>query len=104
MILPFLSMGASGVISVLANAFPKEVVEMQKAFLSGNVERARQICISLMHITDLLFREGSPSGIKACLNILGIIPDNSRLPMIKVTAQTYKDLETEIARLQEIGI
>ena len=104
MILPFLSMGAAGVISVLSNAFPAEVVEMQKSFLAGNVERARHICISLMHITDLLFREGSPSGIKACLNILGIMPDNSRLPMIPVTLETYKALEAEIELLKQSGI
>ena len=96
--LPLIALGASGVISVVANACPKAFCEMVDFSLKGNFKAAQTAHYKLLEITDALFEEGSPAGAKAALNSLGIIENNLRLPLTGVTKPMY----SKIAKLLEI--
>lgn len=93
---PMIALGAEGVISVVANAFPSDFSQMVNlARNSKNVE-ARDIHYALLQIIDLLFIDGNPAGIKAALKILGVIGNNLRLPMVPVTHDVYLKLADSI--------
>lgn len=90
--LPQLALGLDGVISVLGNAFPKPFSEMIHLALNGNFAEARKIHLKLIEITDALFVEGNPAGVKAALNIKGIIENNLRLPLVPISESTFYKL------------
>ncbi len=96
--LPLLACGAEGVISVVANAFPKDFSEMTRQMRKGNVEKARELHYKLTDITEQLFADGNPAGIKAALDILGICKDYLRLPLVNVNSETQKTLEKLIGK------
>jgi 4-hydroxy-tetrahydrodipicolinate synthase len=91
--LPMISLGGSGVISVVGNAFPRQVSEMVRLALANRWEEARRIHFSLLEIIRQLFTEGSPPGIKAALNILNICENHVRLPLVPVSRSTYAKLD-----------
>ncbi len=95
--LPLMSIGVEGVISVVANAFPKVFSDMVNNMLKGNLIDANKQHYSLIEVIDLLFVEGNPSGIKAALNHLNICEDFVRLPLTKVSDQTKTKLYRAIA-------
>ena len=96
--LPMIACGADGVISVVANAFPKDFSEMTRQILAGNVKQAQQLHYKLIDITEQLFADGNPAGIKAALEILGICKSTIRLPLVEVNAETRKKLEELISK------
>jgi 4-hydroxy-tetrahydrodipicolinate synthase len=83
--LPLIASGADGVISVVANAYPGPFSEMVRLALKGNMEKSREIHYRLTEMTSLLFSEGSPGGVKALLQIMGICEDYLRLPLTGVS-------------------
>ena len=87
--LPMISLGGTGVISVIGNAFPKRYSEMVRLALDNRWEEARSIHYSLIEIIDNLFVEGNPAGVKAALNILNICENYVRLPLTTVSRSTY---------------
>jgi 4-hydroxy-tetrahydrodipicolinate synthase len=91
--LPMISLGGSGVISVVGNAFPRQFSEMVRLALANRWEEARRIHFSLLEIIRQLFTEGSPPGIKAALNILNICENHVRLPLVPVSRSTYAKLD-----------
>lgn len=97
--LPLLALGADGVISVTANAFPKEFSDMVQFGLKGDVKKAREIFFRLMDIIMMLFADGSPAGIKAALEIKGIVANHLRLPLVKVEKNIYSQLNVLIQDL-----
>jgi len=90
--LPMMSLGGSGAISVIGNAFPRQFSEMVRLALANEWDEARRIHFGLLEIIDHLFVEGSPSGIKAALNILNICENHLRLPLVPVSRSTYSRL------------
>lgn len=90
--LPMIAVGASGAISVIANAFPKEFSEMIRLGLQNDFQKASVIQYQLLSMMHALFEEGSPSGVKAVLEILKIIQNNVRLPLATVSKSHYKKL------------
>ena len=94
--LPMLAMGADGVISVVANAFPKEFSEMVRLGMKGKLKSARKIHYNLLDIINALFADGNPAGIKAALDILGLLNNNLRLPLVKVNKAVYNQLNNLI--------
>ncbi|NVO09257.1 MAG: 4-hydroxy-tetrahydrodipicolinate synthase [Bacteroidales bacterium] len=90
--LPQLALGVDGVISVLGNAFPKPFSEMIQLALNGNFAEARKIHLKLIELIDALFVEGSPAGVKAALNIKGIVENNIRLPLVPISESTFYKL------------
>lgn len=83
--LGLIAYGFDGVISVVGQAFPKIFSEMVRQALAGNFETARQLHFKLNDITDMLFAEGNPGGIKYALEVLGICESNLRLPLVAIS-------------------
>ena len=94
--LPFMSAGMTGIISVTANAFPKEVSSMINLCLKGDFKKAREIHYKLLPFSNAIFEEGNPSGIKAALEIMGIAQNYLRLPLVKINKPLYNKIETII--------
>ncbi len=82
---PLISVGAEGVISVAANAFPKECSDMVRYAMSGDFQNASKIHYKLLDAVNLMFAEGNPTGVKAIMSELGIIENNLRLPLVSAS-------------------
>ncbi len=98
--LPLMSMGAKGVISVTANAFPKQVSTMVNLALKDSCRKATAVHNQILPFTNAIFEEGNPCGIKAALEILGIVQNNVRLPLAKVSKTLYSRLQTIIKEIK----
>lgn len=85
--LPLIAAGAIGVISVVANAYPKDFSTMIKLCLEGDFATARPLHYSFSEIIPTLFAEGSPSGVKVYLSALGVCGNYFRLPVYKVSSE-----------------
>ena len=92
-----LALGIDGVISVVGNAFPREFGEMVHLGLFGTFTDAREKHYQLRKIIDLLFKEGNPGGIKACLNQLGICDEHMRLPLVPISDELRQKIYREMA-------
>jgi len=97
--LPIIAAGGWGVISVTANAFTKDYAQMVNLCLQGNFQEARYLHYKLTGITDLLFADGNPGGIKAALKMLNVCGDTVRLPLVNVNQNVFAQLELAIANL-----
>ena len=69
MTIPIIAAGGSGVISVLANAFPAQCSELVNNSLKNNFKAAREIQFRFLEMTELLFTDGNPAGVKAMLRL-----------------------------------
>jgi 4-hydroxy-tetrahydrodipicolinate synthase len=98
--LPMITMGAIGVISVIANALPSEFSTMVDEALGGNYPLARKIHFSLLELIGALFTEGSPAGVKAIMHQTGIIQNNVRLPLTPVSEKHYQKLQELVKKLK----
>ncbi len=96
--LPVIAAGGSGVISVVANAFPVIFSGMTRDCLLNNFPEARKKHYSLLAITEMLFAEGNPGGVKAAMNIRGLCSDFLRLPLVNISKPLYEKIKTEIEK------
>ncbi|MFC2151652.1 4-hydroxy-tetrahydrodipicolinate synthase [Bacteroidota bacterium] len=99
--LPLISIGMSGVISVVANAFPKQFSTMVQLALKNDFNEAEKIHYQLLEFIDNLFVEGNPAGIKEALSIMGILENNLRLPLVPVSEKTNKKLKELINKIRD---
>lgn len=83
-IVPVMSLGGKGVISVLANVLPKEVHEMTKAYLNGECKKALDIQIKTLNLSNSLFLETNPIPVKTALNLMGKEVGPLRLPLYEM--------------------
>lgn len=90
--LPFLSMGMDGVISVIANAYPRNFSEMVRMGLGGNFKAARELHYALLPMMTEIFADGSPGGIKEIMDYLGLCGTHVRLPLANVNANVQSKL------------
>lgn len=81
--LPILASGGDGVISVVANAYPRKFSDMVRLGLAGDFAAARVWHYDLFDFTKLLFADGSPGGVKTALSEMGFGTDYVRLPLAK---------------------
>lgn len=88
--------GGSGVISVIGQAFPKEFSEMIRLGLKGNAKESYKLHFRLMEITNLIFSENNPAGIKAVLQALNLCKDVVRLPLVPATQALKEKIKTFI--------
>jgi len=93
--LPLIACGAIGVISVVANAYPRQYSDMINLCLEGKFNEAREAHEKILPIINTLFAEGSPSGVKAYLSLMKIVKETFRLPVVGVGA----DLKMKITEL-----
>ena len=87
--LPIIASGGDGVISVIANGFPCEFSKMVKAGLNDQLDEARSIQYRLLDLMKSIFIDGNPAGIKTILELRQIIDNQLRLPLVRVSDQTY---------------
>ena len=99
--LPHIAVGGDGVISVVANAFPKRFSEMVTWALNGNLELARQKHYELLEIIHYLFKDGNPAGIKHILKLINICSDKVRLPLVNVSPSTASKLYELVAGIDD---
>lgn len=97
--LPFISMGMQGVISVVANAYPRPFSDMVRLSLDNKFEGANLIHYKLLAFTDLIFKEGSPAGVKAALKHLNICDEKVRLPLWKISDGLEKKIVEEMKNI-----
>jgi len=90
--LPFMSVGAQGVISVASNVIPREVAQMVKAFLRADVKKASQLHAKYYPLFKNLFIETNPIPIKAALAMMGLIAEEYRLPLVPMAAANREKL------------
>lgn len=91
---PMLALGADGVISVIANALPKETSDMVRLALKGDFKHALPLHYRLLPLMHAIFDEGNPTGIKALLENQGHIYNVLRLPLVKSSKQLSSKLAT----------
>lgn len=101
-IVPILSLGGIGVISVLSNVAPKFTHEMVQDFFNGNVEEACNKQLKSLKLTKALFSEVNPIPVKAALNMLGYDYGIPRLPLVEMTENKKKVLEEELKNFKLI--
>ena len=92
--LPLIACGFSGVISVLQNAFPAQFSRIVNLMLEGRFSEAREAHLKFLPIIDTLFAEGSPSGVKAYLELQGKAKNVVRLPLATVSDALYAKIKT----------
>ena len=83
--LQMIAQGADGVISVVANAYPKDFAAMVRLCLAGEFKKASPLHYKYIDIIASMFAEGSPSGVKAYLAEMGLCKNTLRLPVYKVS-------------------
>ncbi|MDA1148514.1 MAG: 4-hydroxy-tetrahydrodipicolinate synthase [Bacteroidetes bacterium] len=99
--IPAIYLGASGVISVIGQGVPELYSSGIHAALNRDISAANKVHRSIQHFSRLVFEQGNPSGIKACLTIQGLIENQLRLPLIPVSESLKQGIETELKNLEK---
>lgn len=99
--LPFMAVGAQGVISVASNIIPRQVAAMVRAFAQGRAAEAARLHHKYYPLFKDLFIESNPVPVKAALAMMGLIEDTARLPLV---ALSPRNRETLRATLQGCGL
>lgn len=93
LVLPMLSLGGKGVISVMANIIPRATHDMVASYLSGDLENSRKIQLKALELIRALFIEVSPMPVKEAMNLMGMNVGKLRLPLCEMS-------ETNLAKLK----
>lgn len=96
MIVPLLSLGGIGVISVVANILPKDTHDMVFYYLEKNLEKSRYLQLKMKPLIDALFVETNPIPIKKAMNLLGMDVGDLRLPLVEMSDENAKILKKEL--------
>ena len=91
--LPFMAVGAQGVISVASNVIPRQVAEMVRAFLNGRAGPAQRLHLRYFQFYKDLFIETNPGPIKAALAMQGLIAEELRLPLVPISTASRERLK-----------
>lgn len=101
MIVPILSLGGKGVISVVANILPNETHEIVTKFMNGYVLESKNIQLKMLDLINALFIEVNPIPIKTAMNVLGMEVGNLRLPL---TNMDDNNVSVLINAIEEYGV
>lgn len=93
-ILPVLSLGGKGVISVLSNVAPKETHDMVAKFMEGNVQGAIKLQLDAIELISALFCEVNPIPVKTALNLMGYEVGACKLPLCDMEPKNLETLKT----------
>jgi 4-hydroxy-tetrahydrodipicolinate synthase len=100
--LPILSIGGTGVISVVANVAPKLVVSMIEAFRNGDREKAKELHLTLAPLIRAMFLETNPIPVKKAVEMIGLSAGNLRLPLAPISNDNEKKLKAALDELHLI--
>lgn len=95
-IVPVLSLGGKGVISVVANILPEDTHNMVYEYLNGNIEKAREIQLEMNGLINTLFIEVNPIPVKTAMNLMGMGVGELRLPLTNMTDNNLEILKNEM--------
>lgn len=102
MTLPFMAVGAKGVVSVVANVVPAEVHDLVQSFLDGNLAESRRLHYYLMDIFKILFIETNPLPVKTAMAMMGLLREEWRMPLCEMTRENKAKLREVIKRYKLI--
>jgi len=102
LVLPMLSLGGKGVISVMANIIPTETHDIVEKFFENNILESRKIQLKVLSLVNALFCETSPIPIKTAMNLMGMSVGDCRLPLIEMSEKGRAMLITELKALKLI--
>ena len=97
-IVPILSLGGSGVISVLANVLPKETHDIVEKYLAGDVVESRKLQLGVNELVSSLFIEVNPIPVKAAMNLMGMEAGELRLPLTNISEQNLEILRNNMMK------
>ena len=98
MIVPMMSLGAKGVISVLSNVMPRETHELTAAALNGDYKTAAEMQLKYLKLVNALFIETNPIPVKEAMNRMGLEVGACRLPLYPMAEQNAAVLAAELAK------
>jgi 4-hydroxy-tetrahydrodipicolinate synthase len=101
-VVPLLSLGGVGVISVLSNVMPKLTHDMVMSYLNGDVKLSCQLQLSVMNLIKALFCEVNPIPVKEALNMMGWNAGGLRSPLCELEPQHREQLRKELAAMKLI--
>lgn len=93
LVVPLLSIGGLGVISVIANIAPRQTHDMVMSYLEGDLEKVRQMQLKSLPLVDALFSEVNPIPVKKALNLMGMQVGSLRSPLCEMGEENAKKLE-----------
>ena len=100
---PFMSLGALGVISVFANFCPKEMHEICELCLNNNFAEASKMNFHYVELMDIMFSDVNPIPVKTAMNLIGFHAGECRLPLVPMSYSGYHDLKECLQRYNLIG-
>ena len=100
-VVPLMSLGGKGVISVLANVAPRDTARMAHAYLEGNTAEACALQLRLLPLVSALFREANPIPVKAGVAMLGFAVGEPRLPLVPVSDAVRREME---GAMRDLGL
>ncbi len=101
-VLPFLAIGGTGVISVVSNVMPKEMVGLCKAWAEGDLEEARRLHYRMLPLSEVLFAETNPIPVKEAVHLLGLMSEEIRLPLTRLSKENREALRNVMKNLKLI--
>lgn len=101
-ILPVLSLGGVGVISVLSNIMPEYTHNMVEAYTKGNYKKAKDAQIECLELINCLFSEVNPIPVKEALNIIGFDFGEPRLPLVRISNSNREKLKVVIKTISDV--
>ena len=99
---PLMALGATGVISVAANAYIKPFSHMMRAMKEGRTDEALNLHYAMMRMNQLIFADGNPAGIKCLMSHMGLCKNVLRLPLVTVNEKVEADIIEEWKQLKEL--
>lgn len=90
---PFMSMGMTGVISVIGQAYPEKFSDMVRAALNNDIVTARTLHFELYDVMKSIYLDGNPGGIKALLSLMGICQNIVRIPLVPVNNGAFETIK-----------
>lgn len=102
-IVPIMSLGGRGVISVLSNIMPKETHDICELFAKGNIAASRELQLRLLHLINNLFIETNPIPVKAACALMGMCTEEIRLPLCEMDDGNFEKLKASMRREGLIG-
>lgn len=98
---PLMALGATGVISVAANAYTKPFSMMMRAMKEGHTDEALKLHYAMMRMNQLIFADGNPAGIKCLMSHIGLCKNILRLPLVTVNEKVEADIIEEWKQLKD---
>ncbi|HCW04508.1 MAG TPA: 4-hydroxy-tetrahydrodipicolinate synthase, partial [Clostridium sp.] len=97
-IIPILSLGGSGVISVAANILPREIHDICYEYFNGNLKNALDLQLKYLSLINALFIENNPIPVKKAMNLMGMEVGQVRLPLVDICENNETILKEELSK------